>query len=151
MNEETIVVEEQKKGFFAPFASRDEALKGVKDVSNAFYVVAGIQGLVGYFVAPSLILDAVAFAVLATALRLWKSRVAAILLLILSTITLVTTVMSRMGLADMGGGNIFLALIVFWAAIKATEAAFKLHGRFAKDKGDELSFNVDAARNEDQS
>ena len=144
MNEETTNVEEKKKGFFAPFASRDEALKGVKEFSAAFFVIAGIQGVVGYFLAPTLIYDAVILAVLATALLLWKSRVAAVLLLVMSTIILVTTVMSRLGIADMGGSNIFLALMVFWAGTKSVEATFKLHGRFAENNDDELSFKSDS-------
>ena len=146
MNEETTAAEEEKKGMFAPFANREAALKGVKDLSAAFYVIAGLQGLIGYFAAPALIIDAVILAVLATALRLWNSRVAAILLLAMSSIMLITTVMSRMGVGDFGGTNVFLALIVFWAAIKSTEAAFKLHGRFADTRGDETSFQVDATQ-----
>jgi hypothetical protein len=149
MNAETTVVEDKKKGFFAPFASRDEALKGVKEFSTAFYVIAGIQGVVGYFFAPTLIYDAVILAVLATALILWKSRVAAILLLILSTIILGTTVMSRLGMEDLGGTNVFLALILFWAAIKSVEGTFKLHGRFSENRDDELSFKADAVRTDD--
>lgn len=149
MNEETTVEGEKKRGFFAPLASRDEALKGVKEYSAAFYVIAGIQALIGYFAAPALIYDAVILAVLATALRLWKSRVAAVLLLVMSTLILGTTIMSRLGIEGTGGSNIFLALMVFWAAIKSVEAAFKLHGRFAENKDDELSFKVDAVRTDD--
>lgn len=149
MNEEPTVEEGKKKGFFAPLASRDEALKGVKEYSAAFYVIAGIQALIGYFLAPALIYDAVILAVLATALRLWNSRVAAVLLLIMSTLILGSTIMSRMGIEGMGGSNIFLALIVFWAAIRSVEAAFKLHGRFAENNDDELSFSVKPVRNDD--
>jgi len=149
MNEETTAVEEKKKGFFAPLASRDEALEGVKEYSVAFYVIAGIQGLIGYFAAPAMIFDAVILAALATVLRLWNSRVAAVLLLILSTLILGSTIMSRLGVEGAGGSNIFLALMLFWAAIKSVEATFKLHGRFAASKDDELSFKVDAVRTDD--
>lgn len=143
MNDETPIEPDTKKGFFAPFASREEAMKGVKEYSAAFYVVAAIQGLVGYFVAPTLIYDAVILAVLATALRLLQSRVAAILLLAMSTLILGATLMSLLGVEGMGGSNIVLALIIFWAGVKATEATFKLHGRFAKYKDDLLATRID--------
>jgi hypothetical protein len=149
MNEEVPNVKEKKKSLFAPFASREEALKGVKEYSAAFYVLAGIQGLIGYSVAPALIYDAVILAVLATALRLWQSRVAAILLLAMSTLILGTTVMSRLGIEGMGGSNIFLALIAFWAGVKATEATVKIHGRFAENKDDIVPINSNANRSDD--
>ena len=58
---------------------------------------------------------------------------AALVLLVSAVIGAGVTFASKAG-ADLGGGNnIFLALIVLWAGIRAVEATFKLHGRFAVD------------------
>jgi hypothetical protein len=59
--------------------------------------------------------------------------VAALVLLVSAVIGAGVTFASKAG-ADLGGGNnIFLALIVLWAGIRAVEAIFKLHRRFAVD------------------
>ncbi len=79
---------------------------------------------------PSLIADAVVIAVLATILFRRRSRVAAVLLLLVSTLILALTILNKMGVTDQGGTNIVVAVICFWAAVRALEATFKLRGRF---------------------
>jgi hypothetical protein len=63
----------------------------------------------------------------------WKARTAAVLLLLLAGLAAVVTVMNKLGIMAEGGTNIILALIVLWAAVRAVEATFKLHGKFAKE------------------
>ena len=122
----------KKAGLFAKIVSREEALKTVKDSALAFLFVAVLQAAIGFFIAPSLIIDAVIFAILAGILWKWSSRVAAVLLLIMSGIVMVTTVITKLGIAAAGGSNIFLAIIILWVSIRAVEATFKLHGRYAE-------------------
>jgi len=130
------VGDEKKKGMFAPIESHEGALKAVKEYSSGFYVLAAIQGGIGFFIAPSMLIDAALFAVLATILRIWHSRVAAFLLMILTTIALVVTASNRFGTpifgGEGGGNNIILALLAFWFAIKSIEATVKIHGKYAK-------------------
>ena len=58
---------------------------------------------------------------------------AALVLLVSAVIGAGVTFANKSG-ADLGGGNnIFRALIVLWAGIRAVEATFKLDGRFAVD------------------
>lgn len=123
-----------KKGMFAKIENRDDALKTIRDTSIAFLVVAGIQGAIVIFLAPSGLLDAALYVILGLILMKWKSRTAAVLLLLLSGLSAVVTVMNKLGLMSEGGSNILLALIVFWAAVRAVEATFKLHGKFAKEQ-----------------
>ena len=68
----------KKKGMFSKIETREDALKAVRDCAGGFFVVAGLQALIGAFLAPSLIIDAVVLAVLAFILRQWRSRVAAV-------------------------------------------------------------------------
>ena len=70
------------------------------------------------------------YAGLAAWLRYGKSRVAAIVLVALTSVAMVGTIVT---LPTTGGANVFLAAIVFFAAAKAVEAIFKLHGRFKTD------------------
>lgn len=121
----------RKVGLFSKIESREDALKVTKDSAGGFFVVAAIQGGIGVFLAPSLLVDAALLALLAAILRTWESRVAAVLLLLLSLGMVVTTTLTKLGMAQAGGSNIFLALIVLWAAIRAVQATFLLHGRFA--------------------
>jgi hypothetical protein len=128
-------MEEKKKkaGIFARIGSRGDALKTVKDTSMVFFFIAALQAGIGLFIAPSIILDAILFAVLAGILLKWRSRISAVLLLLLGSGALVMTVLNIFGITAMGGTNIILATIIVWAAIRAVEATFKLHGEFAAE------------------
>jgi hypothetical protein len=98
-------------------------------------VIGVIQGLIGFFLFPTVLIDAALYVVLGLVLMFVKSRIAAVLLLLLSGMSVVITIMNRLGITADGGTNIFLAIIIFWTAIKAMEATFKLHGRFAPRPG----------------
>lgn len=122
----------KKKGMFAKIESREDALKTIKDCAYGFFVVAAIQAGAGYFIAPSLIIDAILYIALAGILLKWNSRVAAIFLLIISGVAVYMTVLNRLGMAAEGGNNIFLALIMLWAGIRSVEATFKVNGKYAQ-------------------
>ena len=128
-------MEEKKKkaSMFAKIDSRDDALKVIKDTSIGFFFIAVLQAGLGFFIAPSLIIDAVLYAILAGVLLIWKSRIAAVLLLLLAGGALAMTFLNMIGITAVGGNNVFLGLIIFWAAIKAVEATFKLKGKFAEE------------------
>ena len=115
---------------FAKIESCDDAQKMVKDASYAFYFVAGLQGVLGCFILPSMILDGIVYGVLAFFLHRFGSRIAAVLLFLMACLSLVVTIMNKMGVANQGGGNIFLAVIVLIVSARAIEATFKLRGQF---------------------
>lgn len=119
-------------GFFSKIASRDDALKVAKDTSSAFFFLAVLQGAFAYWVGLSVMFDAVIYAVGGFFVRRFQSRAAAVVLLVLALVGAVVTFGNRVGANIGGGNNIFLAIIVLWAAVRAVEATFKLHGRFAQ-------------------
>jgi Flp pilus assembly protein TadB len=123
---------EKKKGMFAKIESREDALKTIKDCAYGFFTVAAIQAGLGYFFAPSLIIDAALYVVLAGIMIKWHSRVAAVFLLIIACFAVYMTVLNRLGMAAEGGNNIFLAAIILWAAIRSVEATFKVNGKYAE-------------------
>ncbi len=129
----------KKVGIFTKINCKEDALKIIKDSSLGFFFVAVIQAGVGYFIAPSLIIDAVLFAILATILLICKSRIAAILLFLFGGLTLSMTFLNKVGVTAQGGNNIFLALIIFWIAIRAVESTFKLHGKFSTENTEDKS------------
>lgn len=122
--------EKKKSGIFSKITNREDALKVAKDCGNGFFVVAAIQGGIGFFIAPSLIIDAAIYALCGYFIRFKLNRTAAVIALILSSIALVTTFLNKMGQNVGGGNNIFLAIIIVITAVRAVEATFKLHGRF---------------------
>jgi hypothetical protein len=122
-----------KKGMFAKIENRDDALKTVKDTSIVSLVVAGIQVAIVVFLDPSFVNPAPFYAIFGLILMIWKSRTAAVLLLWFSGLGVSVAIM-RLGVMLERGANIILALIVLWAAVRAVEATFKLHGKFAVDK-----------------
>lgn len=125
-------VAEGKKGvWFSRIKTREDALKMVKDTSMAFFVLAAIQAALSFAVGFAVLYDAAIFSVGGLFLRRFNSRTAAVVLLFVAVLGLGITLANTAG-ADLGGGrNVVLALIVLWAAIRALEATYKLHGRFA--------------------
>lgn len=123
----------KKMGLFSKIESREDALKVVKDTSLGFFVVAGLQAALSFLVGFSVLFDAVIYVAGGFFLRRFNSRAAAVVLLLLAIAGAGVTFANKAG-ANLGGGsNIFLALIVLWAAIRAVEATFKLRGRFSAE------------------
>lgn len=116
-----------KKRMFSKIETREEALDVIKDSSNGFFVVAGIQIVIGIILMPSIILDGVVFAVLGLMLRQLNSRIVAVLLLLVSIGSFVMTSMNKFGVTSEGGGNIFLAGLMVYVSIRAIQATFKYH------------------------
>ena len=127
------MTEAKKKGWLSKIESRAEALKVVKDTSMAFFVVAGLQAALSFLVGFSILIDAGLYAIGGFLLRRFNSRAAAVELLVLALLGAVVTVANKLGENLGGGNNIFLALIVLWAAVRAVDATFKLHGRYSAD------------------
>ncbi len=121
----------KKRVLFLKIESRDDALKVVKDASMGFFFVAGLQAAVSYWVGISVLYDAAIYAIGGYFLRRYNSRAAAVVLLILTVLATGVTLANRIGRKLGGGNNIFLAVILLWAAIRAVEATFKLRGRFS--------------------
>jgi hypothetical protein len=117
-----------KKKFWGPIDTIEDADKVCRDSANAFFFVAILQGAIGAFFAPAMLIDAAAFAILAFLLRKLKSRVAAVLLLIVAGFVCISTVMNKINPESaVGGSNIFLAIIIMMAAIRAVQGSFKYH------------------------
>ena len=134
-------MEEKKKKarMFAKIESRDDALQTIKDTAMGFFFIAILQAGLGYFIAPSLMIDAVFYAILAGVLLKWKSRIAAVLLLLLGCGALVMTFLNLVGVTAQGGNNVILGLIICWAAVRAVEATFKLQGKFSDESNIQAS------------
>jgi hypothetical protein len=115
-------------GLFAKIESRDDALNTVREASNGFFGLAALQAAIGFFLFPAMITDAVILVILALGLRLWRSRIAAVLLLLMTGFGAVMTVLNKIGVTHQGGTNIFLAFIMLVVAVRAVEATFKLYG-----------------------
>jgi hypothetical protein len=135
--------QKSKSNWFKAIQTREEALKRIKEISAAFFFLAMLQGAVGIWMAtqyPSsgfdtgeTVIDVSIYTVCAAWLRWGRSRTAAIILLVAATVAFGTTIAAQLKIIQ-GGKNIVLALIVFWSAVKAVEATFKLRGRFKQEE-----------------
>jgi hypothetical protein len=122
----------KKFGMFSSLETRDQALKMTRDAAYGFLFVAALHALLGFFFMPAVLVDAVILAVLAFFLLRTQSRVAAVLLLLVSSGQAAVTVLNRLGMTQLGGKNIILAVIMLIVAVRAVEATFKLQGRFTQ-------------------
>jgi len=140
--ETSSVPQKPKSKWFKAIDTREEALKTIKDSSSAFFFVAALQAAIGIWLAmqypnsgfdvSETMIDVAIYAICAAWLRWGRSRTAAVILLFAATVALGTTIGAQLKIIQ-GGKNIWLALIVFWAAVKAVEATFKLRGRFKRE------------------
>lgn len=134
-------------GFFSKIESRDDALKVVEEASYAFFLLAAMLAVFSYLIgSQSFFVDAAIEVVIGGFflaaiyviggffLLRFKSRAAAVTLLLLALGEAVVTLFNLFG-HDLGGGrNVVLAAIVVWAAIRAVDATFKLRGRFSASR-----------------
>jgi hypothetical protein len=116
----------KKNSLWSKIETRDDALKVVKDVSIAFYVLAALQAIIGLFYDQSLLMDAALYVLLAFLLQRFRSRVVAVVLLAFALLAMLFTGQNIVG-GGPGGNNIILALIMTWAAVRAIQATFFLH------------------------
>ena len=114
--------------------NREEALKIIKESSYVFLFIAVLNGVTGFFISPLLISYAIIFSILAILLLWLKSRIVAVSLLLVSVSSLVMTLLRNFNSTKAGGPSIILAIIVFWISLKASEATFKLHGKFKENE-----------------
>ncbi|MFA6549943.1 MAG: hypothetical protein WCT36_01140 [Candidatus Gracilibacteria bacterium] len=105
--------------------SKEEAVKVIKDCSNAFLLLAAIEVIAGLvLLGTAAIIDGVVFAILAIILRKFHSRVAAIILLLLSLASVIVTIMNNVS-GGTGGSNIILAIVIVYASARGIQATFK--------------------------
>jgi hypothetical protein len=120
-----------KAKLFGSIQSRQDATHFLRQASHAYYAAGALQLLVGAFMKPPQYLDGIAYAVLGYCCYRFRSVQAALLLFLMSIVSVVTTVATKLGLAAHGGTNIVLALIVTALSARVLEATLKLRGTLA--------------------
>jgi hypothetical protein len=128
----------EKKGLYYKVECREDALKLVNDTTNIWYIITVINvgfyamlGAPGYFyVFPVL------WVLMATGVRLLYSRVAAVILFLLSLysayVTLIMAAQSSSGGSSFSFIDVVITIVLIWASVRAIEATFLLTGQFAE-------------------
>ena len=115
--------------------TEQEARKAIRESALGFYFVAGLQALLGGLVlGPSALIDAALFAGLGFWLHKTSSKVAATILAVLAAVSIGTTFWNQ-ATGAMGGRNVVLSLIVFWVAVRALIATYKLPDLVQREPG----------------
>jgi hypothetical protein len=123
---ETII---KKLGIFAKIRQEEDAVKVVGAASLAFFIAGGLFMILSYWYGPELLVDGIAYIVLGFLLRTFRSRIVAILLLLLAIVTVLLALKIFSGHGFSGGLNIILAAFVVWVGVRAVEATFKLRAK----------------------
>lgn len=125
-----LVTSKGKFHIFSRMGNREDALKFVREVSVAYFVIAALLSVFGAFLFSDLayLFDIAVYIIGGVLLLKFSSRIAAVVLFI----TLVKT------LAGLGSDRSFIfAALILWIAMRAIEATFKLHGRFRLTQQDQ--------------
>ena len=113
----------KKNAWYGKIETKEDAIKVIKDSSNGFLLLSAIQMALGFIIGIETVIDGVIYLILALLLRKFNSRVVAIILLLLSLVSIVVTGMNKLG-GGAGGRNVLLSLIVTWVSIRAIQATF---------------------------
>jgi hypothetical protein len=113
--------------------TEQEARRAIHDSAKAFYVLAAIEAVLAFVVGLWALGDAGIFALLGFWLQRRESKVAAVLLLLVSAYGIYSTAVNRFG-GGQGGQNIVLSVITCWVALRATVACFKLPALAGKEQ-----------------
>ena len=79
------------------------------------------------------VLDGSIYAILAGALLIWKSRISAVLLVFFSGASVALEISDLVSQSSGGRTNIGFLIFILLAAIRATQASFLFHGKFANE------------------
>lgn len=116
-----------KQKLFGNIVTKEDALGVIRETSKGFYFFAALQGILGFMlIGMAALVDAALYAGLAFLLAKFRSRVAAVLLLLMSGVSLFTTLDTRIN-GGVGGQNLILAVVVIWISIRAVQATFTFH------------------------
>ena len=119
---------------FSKITDKDIALNIIKETSLVFIIVGIYQCIVYYFIGINVVLVNAAICIIfGFVLRKWKSRIAAIILLIQACIAAVITILHFLGYTSKGEVSIIIVIAILFIAIRAVEATFKLHGRYSNE------------------
>ena len=119
----------KKNTWFEKIETRDGALKAIKDSSYLFFFVSIFQIVIKFALGTDLRLDAILYLIFGGILLKFKSKIAAILLLLLSSGVLVMAFINRINLDSSprtGVASLFMPIIMIWASVRAIQATFKL-------------------------
>lgn len=121
----------QRSPWLSRIGSRAEARAMTKETAFALLFLALLQIGFSFMYGFTLLIHAAILVTGSVALLHWRSRTAAVALLLYALVGAGLTLAIKSGIPVEGNKNLSLALIVIWTSIKAVEASFKLHGRFA--------------------
>lgn len=112
-------------------SDRETAGSMARECAIAMLFWAAVQAAFSFKYGSSLLIHALVLAGAGVWLLRSKSRAAAIVLALYALINAGITLAINAGVPLEGGRNLALALMIAWTAIKAVEAAFRLHGKYA--------------------
>jgi hypothetical protein len=126
----------KKNSFFTlKFDSIEDSISVIKSSANQFYVYS-LLVLVVYWALSylswdlefslliSIVPGIILILLLAFFMNYLRSRVFAVILMLLSIWDFIATVMVKLGVVDWWGENIYLAAVILWISIRAVSATF---------------------------
>lgn len=123
-------METQKKKDFKEIwlnkiGTKETALLVIKECVFSFFFVAALCVIISFFLGFGYLIDGVIYAIAAALLWKFKHVAFAIVILIFTSIGLVNTAINSLTHAK-GGSNVYLAVALIWASIRAVQAALFL-------------------------
>lgn len=117
---------EFKAVWFSPIENDDQCLAIIRNVSILYLIYALLLGFSYFFTGPGAILQGMVFAVLAYALRKYRSLFAAAGLLVATMVFLIIGILHISEIINLFRTNIILLTILVWASYRGLAAVSRL-------------------------
>ena len=119
-----------KKRYFYPLADQESCKKALKETAQFFYFIAIFCLILSFFPIPALRdlwMYGILYAILGALLQFKQSRVAALVLMILTGVGFIFAFLNELGVINQGRPNIILGLLLFLIAFRAAQASFSYY------------------------
>lgn len=111
--------------WFSDINTREQYEDIIRHVTILYLVYSAFKALSFFVTGSGLLIDGIIFALLALALRKWKSFEVSVLALVLTLVFLVLGILQLSGVVQLPRPNILLLVILAWASYRAVVGTYR--------------------------
>ncbi len=121
-------MDEFRRVWFAGIETREQCMEIIRHVSILYLVYSIFIAVTFLFTGSGIIVQGIIFALLALALRKWRSNFISIGLLVATLFFLATGILQIAGVLELKRPNVLILTILVWAAYRGVRSTMMLSG-----------------------
>lgn len=121
-------MDEFRKVWFARIETKEQCMEIIRHISILYLVYSIFIAVTFLFTGSGILLQGIIFALLALALRKWKSTFVSMGLMVVTFLFLVTGILQIAGVLEFTRPNILILAVLVWASYRAVRSTMMLAG-----------------------